>query len=125
MMKVRFNLKYRKNSEKNVQRSQYFGLQERAKKTPFIFTFLCILYHWILYSIEQKGIVFLTPTLVIHSPFLLRSFIIGGKRKEEKNNQSRGKKTMPFCSILCLSFSALFQNFEHNSAIIIHILKPI
>ena len=41
----------------------------------------------------------LTTTLVIHSPFLLPSFI----RREEKkeNNKSRGKKIMSFCSILC------------------------
>ena len=40
---------------------------------------------------------FLT-TLLINTPFLLPPFL-GGKRKGRKNNQSRGKLTMPFCSI--------------------------
>ena len=42
---------------------------------------------------------FRTTTLLIHSPFLLPSYL-GGKRKGEKNKQSRGQKAMPFCTII-------------------------
>ena len=45
--------------------------------------------------IEQKGIVFLTTTLVIHSPFCFPS-LLRGMRKGEIYNQSRGKKNNSF-----------------------------
>ena len=43
---------------------------------------------------------FLSQFLLIHSPFHLHSFL-GGKRKGEKNNQSRGQKSC--LSVLSIS----------------------
>ena len=40
-----------------------------------------------------KGLHFDHGFYLIHSPFLLPSFFLGGKRKEQKNNQSRGQNS--------------------------------
>ena len=42
-------------------------------------------------KIEQKG---MTYNFAIYSPLLLPTFFKGGMRKGEKNNQSRGQKSI-------------------------------
>ena len=63
-------------------------------------------------KIEQKGIVFWPR----HWLFILLFFfnlLLGGKRKGEKNNQSREQKTMPFCSIIVIenTWNFLFPKY--------------
>ena len=72
--------------------------------------------------IEQKGIVFFTTTLVIHSPFLLPSpFYQEGREKGERITRVVVKKTMTFCSITQDRFPLFFVKKSGHALIKVHL----